>query len=132
MSCIKEIPSNIGHHMVMLSLTKEKKKRESNETSPVRMNDIPDHNCLLREPRYIESKRIKTQRSETSMGSHQPAFQALNMHMNGEENEFVIDEVKNAMPDIDPAYYKEDPNLINITEHNRPEMTQEMRENRQK
>ena len=62
------------------------------------------------------------------MGSHQGVFLALNMQMNGEDHEFKIDEVKNAMPDIDPAYYKPPPNLVNVSKHNEPDVTEEMLE----
>ena len=65
------------------------------------------------------------------MGSHQGVFLALNMHMNGEDHEFEIDEMKNTMPDIDPAYYKEAPNLTNVTDHNQATVTQEMLKIRQ-
>ena len=115
--------------MVMLSLTKEKQKREVQESSPVKSNFHENHHCVsLRKPKNTQ---VKTNRSETSMGSHQGVFLALNMHMNGEDHEFEIDEMKNAMPDIDPAYYKEAPNLTNVTDHNQATVTQEMLKIRQ-
>ena len=61
------------------------------------------------------------------MDSHQRVFLALNMHgVNGEDHEFKVDEVKKLMPEIDPAYYKAPPNLVNVTEHNQADETEEL------